>query len=52
MSEPGPIFCGDCELCGWSGPAVSTMEEAMRDADAHKCDPAVLAERSKREGKK
>ena len=30
-------FCGECTDCGWTGPPVSTIEEAMRDADAHQC---------------
>jgi hypothetical protein len=33
--EPEPIFCGECTECGWTGPPVATIEEAMRDADAH-----------------
>jgi hypothetical protein len=31
------VFCGECTDCGWNGPPVSTIEEAMRDADAHQC---------------
>ena len=25
-------FCGECTECGWTGPTVNTIEEAMRDA--------------------
>ena len=43
MSRPKwPDYCGECTECGWTGPPVSTIEEAMRDADAHQCPQSSL----------
>lgn len=42
MSRPKwPEYCGECTECGWTGPPVATIEEAMRDADAHQCPQSL-----------